>query len=110
MGEDITLVHNKFLKWKQDLNFGGDLREYGIEHINIYRVTNVPKYRSFQYRLLQRAIITNQHLYKWGKKTQNTCTFCDGTEESLVHLFFECPYTYALWIDFKEYIYKQFWV
>ena len=45
------LIHNKYMKWKQEL--GTDLCEslcdFGKSHLDIFRTTNVAKYRSFQY-------------------------------------------------------------
>ena len=68
LSDDIIAVHSKYLKWMQDLgtNFCESLVEFGRLHLNIYKVTNVTKYRSFQYRLLQRGLVANIQLQKWG--------------------------------------------
>ena len=64
--EDVIIMSNKYIKWRLELgeSFCETLIDYRDEHINIYRTTNVPKYRSFQYRLLQRALVTNIQLEK----------------------------------------------
>ena len=48
------------------------------------------KYRSFQYRLINRAVSTNIHLFRWGIKESAECTFCDHQQETYYHLFYEC--------------------
>ena len=97
--DDVILVHNKYLKWSQEL--GVDLVEsivdYGKEHSALYRVTNITKYRSFQYRLLQRGLVTNVQLCRWKIIESELCSFCRMCTESLVHLFCRCPKVQLLW-------------
>ena len=98
--EDIMLLHYKFIKWKQDL---GDqacdftLTDFRQEFRNIYKITNVPKYRSFQYKLLQRGIITNVQLEKWNILPSSLCSFCRKEEETVIHLFCTCPVVIEFW-------------
>ena len=68
IADDAMIIHNKFLKWKNDIGEGFTLTltDFAASHMDIYRITNVTKFRSFQYRLLQRGVITNVHLQKWG--------------------------------------------
>ena len=65
--------------------------------VNVKKITNVPKYRSFQYRLLQRAVITNVHLCRWNKREDNLCYFCQEERETYVHLFLECAVVRHFW-------------
>ena len=108
--DDVLLVHNKYLKWIQDLgtNFCEGLCDYGKEHMIIYSVTNIPKYRSFQYRILQRGVVTRIHLYQWKIVSSPECTFCHNSPETLVHLFFECPFVQQIWRDMTSYIEERF--
>ena len=70
-------------------------------------VTNSIKLRSFQYRFLHRALVLNSHLYRWGITTDNKCTFCDRTKETVEHLFWDCEHSQGLWVGIinwtKEY-------
>ena len=102
MADDALLIHNKIIKWKQELGIEYDqtLIEFGKEHLNVYRTTNVTKYRSFQYRLMQRGIVTNIQLHKWGMAENELCSFCKNSQESLVHLFVECDHVQAIWKQF----------
>ena len=96
--EDVLLIHNKYIKWRQDLGqeFPYGIIEFGKLHLDIFRITNIPKYRSFQYRLLQRGLVTNVHLFKWQMRQDELCTFCRTEVESMVHLFFECKVVKSL--------------
>ena len=74
-----------------------DVNQFGSLHMEIYKITNVAKYRSFQYRLLQRGIVTNIQLERWGLRPDNLCTFCKEEKETILHIFCECRHTLALW-------------
>ena len=57
---------------------------------------------SFQYRLLNYILFTNAKLLKIGLLLTDQCTFCNVNEETLYHLFFECPHVQAFWECFVE--------
>ena len=62
-------------------------------------MTNITKYHSFQYRLLQNAVVTNTHLQRWGMFPHNRCTFCHEQPETYNHLFIFCKYVQELWMQ-----------
>ena len=99
--EDRILLHSKYTKWNQELkvDINPSLYDFGQEFRSIYRVTNVPKYRAFQYRLLQRAVTINVQLYQWGTWPNSPCTFCGEEPETIIHVFFECTYALMEWCD-----------
>ena len=69
-----------------------------VRHFNrIYTITNVPKLRSFQYRILSKALITNVQLKHFNIRTDNLCTFCLTETETVSHLFVDCKYVICLW-------------
>ena len=68
----------------------------------------MPRYRSFQYRLLQRAIVTNVQLYKWNLVDTENCYFCEAEPETLTHLFIECPIVRQLWTKIFEYMEQKY--
>ena len=74
---------------------------------SIHYVTNVTKYRSFQYRFLHASLVTNAHLYRWGILSTNGCTFCGDSKETMQHLFFECVHTKLLWQSVQEYVHVR---
>ena len=112
IGDDATIVVDKYNKWEIDLgeSIAEDIYAYGRLHQKVFTTTNVAKYRSFQYRMLQRALITNVQLEKWGIKPSSLCTFCKKEDESIVHLFFQCEYVQTLWSRVFEWIEDRYQV
>ena len=58
------------------------------------------KSREFQYKILNRYLVTNSFLSKIGLITSPLCTFGEQENESLEHLFITCSYTTSFWLDF----------
>ena len=106
--EDITLLHGKYIKWRQDLfqdlYFVNTITDFGLLHKDVLCVTNVVKLHSFQYRFLQRGLVLNKQLCKWGLKETSLCSFCNREEETILHLFVSCAVTATLWLAVKNYI------
>ena len=50
----------------------------------IMSVSNVPKFRSFQYRLLNRALIFKSHLHRWNITEDDKCTLCGEKRKGLL--------------------------
>ena len=71
-----------------------------IQKINT--ITIYVKLRSFQYRLLMTAVITNIHLQKYGVKDTDLCTFCMQEKETIEHLLYDCKYVRPLWSWLQE--------
>ena len=90
--------NQKVIQWQKDICVSK--AEWKSAILSIRKITNVPKLRSFQYRLLHRAIVTNVHLERWKIKSSEMCSFCDIQPESYSHLFYECPDVQTIW---KEY-------
>ena len=63
----------------------------------IHFVTNITKYRDFQYRLLINLIYANDQLFHWGKKDSQRCEYCPEPKQTLLHLLWECPHAQRLW-------------
>ena len=69
-----------------------------LEWKNIYRLpfycTQNSKLQWFQYRINHHIVVTNKFLFKIGKSDSQMCTFCDISEESILHLLWECSKTH----------------
>ena len=94
-------------KWENTL-----LREIKVDEIknqfkNVNKVSNVNKYRSFQYRLLQNSLVTNKRMYTWGMLQTPNCSFCKLREENILHLLYNCEYVKPMWKELVK-IMKNF--
>ena len=59
--------------------------------------------RTFQYKVLNSILYTNDKLYKIGFSQSNKCTFCKSDLESLYHLLYICPLSRNFWADFESF-------
>ena len=98
-----TIVTKYAARWAQDLGII-DLEEYQKCFLQLYKITSITKFRSFQYRLLLNKIPTNIQLKLWGKVESKMCTFCKSNPECLSHLFLECKFVKRIWKFLEKYI------
>ena len=93
---DRTGLHAKMERWESIVG-QISVDEFYAQFAQIYVTTNVPKLRSFQYRLLHFALIFNAHLYRWGIIDDNVCNLCNQAKETLEHALYECPEISHIW-------------
>ena len=74
-------------QWSKELSCKINKEELESCFKEIYRTTNVPKYRSFQYRLLHRAITLNIDIFRGKKRANHKCNEAD---KSYPHIFIFC--------------------
>ena len=91
-------------KWELELDKIWSNKAFNRNFRNIYLVSNIAKYRSFQYRLLHRALVLNTHLYVWKMRENDLCTFCGKSRETLLHLFTQCEIIQELWLQSYEWV------
>ena len=103
--KSVSLVQ-RIEKWEAELNCNIEYDLFMTAFRKIYTITNIPKYRSFQYRLLHRAILTNKNLYKWNVVSSELCTFCNLEAESYIHLFVYCKYVEKLWLEVESLMHR----
>ena len=70
-------------------------------------VQNQPSSRDFQSRILNSILVRNDKLSRWGIMTDESCSFCHSTPESIMHLLRECEISKRLWSDVSEYVYDN---
>ena len=75
------------------------IEEYQAAFKSIYYVSNVTKYRDFQYRLLVNAIFTNDK-----KAETQGCEYCNCIKQTLKHLLYEYPQAKAIWAEFTTFV------
>ena len=55
--------------------------------------------KAFQYKFLYDILVNNYWLEKWRIEETNLCTFCQIEEETIKHLYLDCPFTSGFWRD-----------
>ena len=63
------------------------------------KITIENKLRSFQFKLIQNIIPTNQRLWKMNIKASPQCEQCNFPTETTIRMFFECPAVKLFWKD-----------
>ena len=74
-----------------------DTIDWGKSYILAFLCTSESKLRVFQFKLLHRKVATNYFLFKIGMKSNDQCSFCKESSETLVHHFWECPFVKSFW-------------
>ena len=91
------LVQSKWIKVYYDFNQMVDYDEYVISLVRIRQITISEKLRSFHYRFLLNAIVTNIQLKHYGIREDNKCSNCNSSPETVKHLFFDCEKVQPIW-------------
>ena len=94
----------KIYLWELDIGKSVQTKEFIALFKCLYVTTNIPKLRSFQLRLLHRAVVLNSHLYRWGLRADNRCTFCKQEKETILHLFVDCPNVRTMWENLATFV------
>ena len=63
------------------------------------RVSSEPNLRSFQYKVLNSILFTNDILLKIGYIPSSNCPFRQDTTETRNHILFNCPFSRSFWMD-----------
>ena len=85
-------------KWLSEDAVIGNLE---VNWENTYRLlflcTTETKLRVFQLKFLHRRVATNDFLHKIGLKEVDSCSFCNDSTKTLMHLFWYCNCTQTFW-------------
>ena len=64
--------------------------------------------RWFQYRLLYRLLPTGHFLFFRKMVNSPGCSFCNQADETLLHMFWDCPKTRNFWLHVQSWIHTNF--
>ena len=90
-----------YTKWQVKLQGSLSYKEFLQCFRNIYQITNYGKLRSFQFRLLHRAVTLNEKLKMWKVIENGNCSECEGESETLEHFFWSCIHAQTWWNQVK---------
>jgi hypothetical protein len=95
-------------KWKDELTLTHGLNvETNTIFDTVFKITKDSKLLWFQYRINHRILGTHLLLSKMNIRQDNRCTFCKTFPESILHLFWDCPYIKQFWTQLRNYIINQ---
>ena len=94
-------------KWENDLtNFIHDDYWRKINK-NCFIVTKDSKLRSFQFKLNNRILTTNDFVFKIGLSENRFCTFCNDYIETISHLFGSCTVVLNFFTNLLTHIHER---
>ena len=109
------LVEKKKIKmvtkanWERELDTNITDQEWENMFANTKRLISIVKIRDFQYKTVQRYLITNVRRNKMNSDISSLCSFCYQHPETLYHMFISCEKVVKMWNIFKRwcnYFYK----
>ena len=103
--QNTSALSKKRTAWEKELGMMIDHDQFLMCFRDMFKVTNVPKLRAFQFRLLHRAIIVNTQLFKWGKSDSPLCSSCQKEDETYLHLFVFCEKVQELCLSLEQFVY-----
>ena len=86
---------NKWAKLREEFNL--EDKQLSEAFMMPLRAANEPYLRSFQYKVLNSILYTNELLCKIGYASNPNCSFCHQTIETISHIFFECSFSSSFW-------------
>ena len=96
LNNDIELVYKRWIKiYYEVINI--EYNDFVTAITKMYQITISQKLRSFHYRFLMGAIVTNIQLKHYKIKENNLCSFCETKPETIKHLFYECIHVSTIW-------------
>ena len=63
--------------------------------------------RCFQYKILNNFLYLNKRLFLFGKHSTPLCSFCNLEDETVQHIFCDCPWAKSQWNSLKSFFGKN---
>ena len=82
---------NKWAKLREEFNLKD--KQLSEAFVMPLRVASEPSLRSFQYKVLNAILYTNELLCKIGYISDSNYSFCHQTTETISHIFFDCSFS-----------------
>lgn len=71
-------------------------------HTLIWIKKGIPKHCSLAWVMLLNRSPTRDRLLSWGLQIEHLCLLCNSSSESRNHLYFDCPFSLAVWSHFAN--------
>ena len=101
MADFTSLFTNSNFSKSQRMYYKNIFQNSNLDWKNIFMlpriVTKDTRLQVFQYKLLNIVLYLNKMLFRFGKIDSPLCSFCKMTEETPLHLFYNCIKRKLLW-------------
>ena len=103
-----SIPHKSHSKWLSDCNSQSvDYIDWRSSYSLAFLCTRESKLRTFQFKFIHRRIATNSYLFKIVIASDNLCSFCKKSPETILHLFWECIFVQVFWNEIKQWLSKR---
>jgi exonuclease III len=93
-------------KWESDLNLSPTFN-WQNAYKSIMFTTKDTGLIWFTYRILHRILGTNNYLHKIKIVDNKACSLCSQDPETILHLFFHCPFVTNIWSCLSSWIFQK---
>ncbi|XP_010527341.1 PREDICTED: uncharacterized protein LOC104804698 [Tarenaya hassleriana] len=69
---------------------------------NVWLPVTTPRISLLHWQVMQGRLPTKDRLLRWGINVDANCYLCGMSDETHAHLFYDCPYSLALWKYYAE--------
>ena len=92
-------------KWLKDCGLPiNDNINWTAAYLLAKKCTESTKLIEFQFKFLHRRIQTKNFLFKIGLQSDENCSFCHTSSDSIIHLFWSCSQTSYFWNKLTEWL------
>ena len=70
-----------------------------------FRYVREPYLQSFQYKIINRILNTNEKLEKWSIKPSNKCNFCPAVD-TIEHHLYQCDESKTIWLKLENWLFQ----
>jgi exonuclease III len=87
----------KRLKWERDVDEEITVTDWRKQLVRSRKLNENTRLQTWTYKYYMRLVPYNTRLKVMGKSETSSCGFCKKAEETLNHLYWECPIIQQLW-------------
>ena len=88
--------------WEKDLNKSIEKETWDNLYEQICHLVKPTKLLFFQYRVLNKLLLTNVRRSKWAEGVSNKCMFCKESVETIKHSLVDCKAITTLWVKLNK--------
>ena len=85
-------------RWTTDLNLAASFKWKKV-YLRPFSITKDSNLIWLQIRIVHKILGTNSLLSKMKIVQSDLCSFCNSSEETILHLFWDCPLVEKFWLD-----------